>query len=35
MMIFGSLMMLLVIGVPLLGAVVLITWLANQEKKND
>jgi hypothetical protein len=35
MMIFGSLMMLLVIGVPLLGAVVLITWLVNQEKKND
>lgn len=35
MMIFGSLMMLFVIGVPLVGVGLLIWWLVNQEKKND
>ena len=33
MMGFGFLMMLLVIGVPLLGIVVLVVWLANRSKK--
>jgi hypothetical protein len=33
MMVFGFLMMLVVIGVPLVGIVVLILWLANRSKK--
>ena len=33
MMIFGFVMMLVVIGVPLVGIVVLILWLANRSKK--
>jgi len=33
MMGFGFLMMLLVIGVPLVGVVVLVVWLANRSKK--
>ena len=35
MMILGSLMMLLLVGVPLVGIVMLIGWLAKREKKND
>ena len=33
MMGFGFFMMLLVIGVPLVGIVVLVVWLANRSKK--
>jgi len=33
MMGFGFLMMLLVIGVPLVGVIVLIVWLVNRSKK--
>ena len=33
MMIFGFVMMLVVIGVPLVGIVALILWLANRSKK--
>jgi hypothetical protein len=33
MMGFGFLMMLLVIGVPLVGIVVLVVWLMNRPKK--
>ena len=33
MMALGFLMMLVVIGVPLVGIVVLIVWLANRSKK--
>jgi hypothetical protein len=33
MMGFGFLMMLLVIGVPLIGIIVLVAWLANRSKK--
>jgi hypothetical protein len=33
MMVFGFLMMLVVMGVPLVGIVVLILWLANRSKK--
>ena len=32
MMVFGFLMMVLVIGVPLVGVAVLIVWLANRSK---
>ena len=33
MMGFGYLMMLVVIGVPLVGIVILIVWLVNRSKK--
>ncbi len=33
MMGFGFLMMVLVIGAPLVGIVVLVVWLANRSKK--
>ena len=33
MMGFGFLMMLLVIGVPLVGIVVLVVWMMNRSKK--
>ena len=33
MMGFGFLMMVLVIGVPLVGIVLLVVWLANRSKK--
>ena len=32
MMVFGFLMMVLVIGVPLVGVAVLIVWLVNRSK---
>ena len=33
MMVFGFLMMLVAIGLPLVGIVVLILWLANRSRK--